>query len=254
VGLGRAVLSYPRMLADAVETGRLQTKLICRTFSDCTTAPRNGLISGCYPLDRHYAEKPEAATLKPSNAVHVEEAERGHSATPGFLPSSSHTTRRSGAALLMWFCVYRLAAGGPSGNTLEYDTFTDLVSSGINAWPAILTYQARPGRATVRQMYRTRRCSSTSSRLASSSDTVVLTAWTSASSQRPSAARSCLGCRGATVVGGCHTREAPNDSSFRTGPGRTQFTSTRSGACGICRPTARARVHARAVFSGGADL
>jgi len=64
VGVGRAVLSYPRMLADAVETGRLQTKLVCRTFSDCTTAPRNGLISGCYPLDRYYADKPEAKALK----------------------------------------------------------------------------------------------------------------------------------------------------------------------------------------------
>ncbi|HRZ38735.1 MAG TPA: NADH:flavin oxidoreductase, partial [Candidatus Paceibacterota bacterium] len=64
VGVGRAVLSYPRMLADAVEAGRLQTKRICRTFSDCTTAPRNGLISGCYPLDGYYAEKPEAGVLK----------------------------------------------------------------------------------------------------------------------------------------------------------------------------------------------
>jgi len=64
VGVGRAVLSYPRMLADAVETGRLEARLICRTFSDCTTAPRKGLISGCYPLDRHYGDKPEAAALK----------------------------------------------------------------------------------------------------------------------------------------------------------------------------------------------
>jgi NADPH2 dehydrogenase len=64
VGIGRAVLSYPAMLADAVRTGRMETKLICRTFSDCTTAPRNGLISGCYPLDRHYAERPEGKQLK----------------------------------------------------------------------------------------------------------------------------------------------------------------------------------------------
>lgn len=64
VGLGRAVLSYPAMLADAVQTGRLESRQICRTFSDCTTAPRLGLISGCYPLDRHYAAKPEAELLK----------------------------------------------------------------------------------------------------------------------------------------------------------------------------------------------
>ncbi len=64
VGLGRAVLSYPTMLADAVQTGRLESRQICRTFSDCTTAPRNGLISGCYPLDPYYAGRPEAQRLK----------------------------------------------------------------------------------------------------------------------------------------------------------------------------------------------
>lgn len=64
IGMGRAVLSYPRMLADAVEHGKLTPKVICRTFSDCTTAPRNGLISGCYPLDKHYTVKSENQTLK----------------------------------------------------------------------------------------------------------------------------------------------------------------------------------------------
>jgi len=46
------------------EPGKLTAKSICRTFSDCTTAPRNGLISGCYPLDRYYAAKPESQKLK----------------------------------------------------------------------------------------------------------------------------------------------------------------------------------------------
>ena len=64
VGMGRAVLSYPTMLTDAATKGELEKKLICRTFSDCTTAPRNGLISGCYPLDKYYVAKPEAAQLK----------------------------------------------------------------------------------------------------------------------------------------------------------------------------------------------
>ncbi|MBI5799124.1 MAG: NADH:flavin oxidoreductase [Verrucomicrobia bacterium] len=64
VGIGRAVLSYPAMLADAAAKGEIEKRLICRTFSDCTTAPRNGLISGCYPLDKHYVAKPEAAQLK----------------------------------------------------------------------------------------------------------------------------------------------------------------------------------------------
>jgi 2,4-dienoyl-CoA reductase-like NADH-dependent reductase (Old Yellow Enzyme family) len=64
VGIGRTALSYPRMLADATETGKLETRLICRTFSDCTTAPRNGLPSGCYPLDHFYKSAPEAPLLK----------------------------------------------------------------------------------------------------------------------------------------------------------------------------------------------
>ena len=64
VGIGRAVLSYPTMLADAVQNGALTPKQICRTFSDCTTAPCNGLISGCYPLDKFYSTKPEAQKLK----------------------------------------------------------------------------------------------------------------------------------------------------------------------------------------------
>ncbi len=64
VGLGRMTLSYPNILADAARQGTLTPKLICRTFSDCTTAPRNGLISGCYPLDKYYSAKPEFQKLK----------------------------------------------------------------------------------------------------------------------------------------------------------------------------------------------
>jgi 2,4-dienoyl-CoA reductase-like NADH-dependent reductase (Old Yellow Enzyme family) len=64
VGLGRMALSYPEMLADATTKGALTPRFICRTFSDCTTAPRNGLISGCYPLDKFYSARPEAAQLK----------------------------------------------------------------------------------------------------------------------------------------------------------------------------------------------
>jgi NADPH2 dehydrogenase len=64
VGIGRAVLSYPTMLADATRAGKLQSRYICRTFSDCTTAPRNGLRSGCYPLDDYYRQLPDAAQLK----------------------------------------------------------------------------------------------------------------------------------------------------------------------------------------------
>lgn len=64
IGLGRMVLSYPGVLADATTRGALTPKFICRTFSDCTTAPRSGMISGCYPLDKHYSAKPEFQQLK----------------------------------------------------------------------------------------------------------------------------------------------------------------------------------------------
>ena len=64
IGLGRMVLSYPTLFADAFQTGAITNKLICRTFSDCTTGPRNGMISGCYPLDKHYTAKPEFQKIK----------------------------------------------------------------------------------------------------------------------------------------------------------------------------------------------
>ncbi len=64
VGLGRMVLSYWELPADVLAGQPLQTKRICRTFSDCTNAPRNGLPSGCYPLDPHYKSSMEAGLLK----------------------------------------------------------------------------------------------------------------------------------------------------------------------------------------------
>ena len=64
VGIGRAVLSYPEVLSDAMQTGAMNPRLICRTFSDCTTAPRNGLPSGCYPLDKFYTATPAFQKLK----------------------------------------------------------------------------------------------------------------------------------------------------------------------------------------------
>ncbi len=64
VGLGRMALAYPEMCADVLEGKPLQRKRICRTFSDCTTAPRNGLVSGCYPLDEFYKARPEAKVLE----------------------------------------------------------------------------------------------------------------------------------------------------------------------------------------------
>ena len=64
VGLGRMVLPYPTMPADVLAGRPLQRRRICRTFSDCTTAPRKGLVSGCYPLDAFYKARPEAEKLR----------------------------------------------------------------------------------------------------------------------------------------------------------------------------------------------
>ena len=52
VGIGRMVLSYPDLPADVLAGKPLARTRICRTFSDCTTAPRSGLVSGCYPAGR----------------------------------------------------------------------------------------------------------------------------------------------------------------------------------------------------------
>jgi NADPH2 dehydrogenase len=68
IGLGRMVLSYPGLLLDASEGRTIQHRLVCRTFSDCTTAPRMGLPSGCYPLDEHYKTSEPAVKLKAAKA------------------------------------------------------------------------------------------------------------------------------------------------------------------------------------------
>jgi NADPH2 dehydrogenase len=63
VGLGRMVLAYPEVPVDILSGKGMAKKRVCRTFSDCTTAPRNGIVSGCYPLDAHYKKSPQFKTL-----------------------------------------------------------------------------------------------------------------------------------------------------------------------------------------------
>lgn len=63
VGLGRLILSYPEFPADVLAGKKIDRRRICRTLSDCTTAPRMGLVSGCYPLDPFYKQRPEAQAL-----------------------------------------------------------------------------------------------------------------------------------------------------------------------------------------------
>jgi 2,4-dienoyl-CoA reductase-like NADH-dependent reductase (Old Yellow Enzyme family) len=69
VGLGRMVLSYPELPRDVLEGRVPDRKRVCRTFSDCTTAPRNGLPSGCYPLDRFYKSAETGAQLRQLKAA-----------------------------------------------------------------------------------------------------------------------------------------------------------------------------------------
>jgi 2,4-dienoyl-CoA reductase-like NADH-dependent reductase (Old Yellow Enzyme family) len=64
VGLGRMVLAYPDLPADVLTGRPLRRGSFCRTFSDCTTGPRLGLVSGCYPLDPYYSARPEALQVK----------------------------------------------------------------------------------------------------------------------------------------------------------------------------------------------
>ncbi|HYF47371.1 MAG TPA: NADH:flavin oxidoreductase, partial [Acidimicrobiales bacterium] len=63
VGLGRMALSYPDLPDDVLAGRELDGRRLCRTFSDCTTAPRNGLVSGCWPLDDFYKKRPDRAVL-----------------------------------------------------------------------------------------------------------------------------------------------------------------------------------------------
>ncbi len=64
VGLGRMVLACPRLPADVLAGRPLDRRRLCRTFSDCTTGPRNDMVSGCYPLDEHYRRTPEFARIR----------------------------------------------------------------------------------------------------------------------------------------------------------------------------------------------
>jgi len=83
VGVGRMALSYWDLPADVLEGRPMQTKRICRTFSDCTTGPRAGLPSGCYPLDPFYKSSPEAAELKEVKARIRQMLETPRGGSPG---------------------------------------------------------------------------------------------------------------------------------------------------------------------------
>jgi 2,4-dienoyl-CoA reductase-like NADH-dependent reductase (Old Yellow Enzyme family) len=64
VGIGRMSLCYPEIIGDILAGRPLNRRLLCRTCGDCITAPRSGLISGCYMLDDFYRNRPEYQQLK----------------------------------------------------------------------------------------------------------------------------------------------------------------------------------------------
>jgi 2,4-dienoyl-CoA reductase-like NADH-dependent reductase (Old Yellow Enzyme family) len=68
VGLGRLVLAYPELPRDVLAGRPIDRKRFCRTFSDCTTGPRKGLPSGCYPLDPHYKQSENGKRLRDAKA------------------------------------------------------------------------------------------------------------------------------------------------------------------------------------------
>jgi len=63
-GIGRMAISYPEMVADVLAGRPLQRNRICRACSRCTTAPRHGLVSGCYLTDPFYRARPEHEQLE----------------------------------------------------------------------------------------------------------------------------------------------------------------------------------------------
>ena len=64
VGIGRMALPYPDICSDLLAGRSPDRRRICRTFGDCTNAPRAGIVSGCYPLDDFYRRLSSAEELK----------------------------------------------------------------------------------------------------------------------------------------------------------------------------------------------
>ena len=64
VGIGRGMLSYPHLPADVLAGRRAARRRCCAARSaTARPRPRNGLVSGCYPLDDFYKDSPERIEL-----------------------------------------------------------------------------------------------------------------------------------------------------------------------------------------------
>ena len=111
VGLGRMVIAYPEMPADVLAGRPLARKRICRTFSDCTTAPRNGMVSGCYPLDPEYKKLPERERVNQIKQEAAERTGRSDDASDGRRAPRSRTCRIEATADEPFVRVVALAIG-----------------------------------------------------------------------------------------------------------------------------------------------
>ncbi len=69
-GLGRMALPYAEYCADHLAGGHFTRRRICRTFGECTNAPRRGEVSGCYPLDSFYKTLEKQRNWKYSVKTH----------------------------------------------------------------------------------------------------------------------------------------------------------------------------------------
>ena len=59
------VLSYPELPADVLAGAPAAAQgASAAPSATARRAPRNGLVSGCFPLDPFYVSRPEAARLK----------------------------------------------------------------------------------------------------------------------------------------------------------------------------------------------
>ena len=75
VGFGRMALTIPELPRVVLDGGELDRRRLCRTFSDCTTAPRHGMVSGCWPLDDFYKSREDRVDL--TRAKREAEKKRG---------------------------------------------------------------------------------------------------------------------------------------------------------------------------------
>ena len=73
VGLGRMVLAYPELPLDLLAGRGCKRSTCAAPSATARPRPRNGIVSGCYPLDHFYKKSPEfkqlAGVKKPAKSA-----------------------------------------------------------------------------------------------------------------------------------------------------------------------------------------